>query len=121
MLAVLLVARGLTGGASVSLDQKIVEQIQTCYDPEIPVNVYDLGLVYEIEAELPTVTIEMTFTSESCPSAREIPLDIRSKLLTIDGVENVDFEIVWMPPWHPRMISESARKELGIDDDALED
>ncbi len=104
-----------------SLEQQIIEQIQTCYDPEIPVNVYDLGLVYEIEATTPVVTIEMTFTSESCPSAREIPLDMRSKILQLDGVEGVDFEIVWMPPWHPRMISEAARKELGIDEDALDD
>ncbi len=56
-----------------SLQEQIVEQIKTCYDPEIPVNVYDLGLVYEIEVELPTVTIEMTFTSESCPSAPTAP------------------------------------------------
>jgi len=104
-----------------SLEQQIVDQIKTCYDPEIPVNVYDLGLVYEIRPETPTVTIEMTFTSESCPSAREIPMDIRKKVLTLDGVEAVDFHIVWEPVWHPRMISEAARQELGIDDDAMDD
>ncbi len=104
-----------------SMHEQIVEQIKTCFDPEIPVNVYDLGLVYEIEVEEPTVTIEMTFTSESCPSAREIPVDIRRKILSIDGLERVDFEIVWEPAWHPRLISEAARKELGIDDDALND
>jgi len=104
-----------------SLEEQIVEQMKTCYDPEIPVNVYDLGLVYGIEPTTPTVTVEMTFTSESCPSAREIPQDIRRKLLKLDGVEAVDFEIVWEPVWHPRMISEEARKELGIDDEALED
>ena len=104
-----------------SLQERVVEQIKTCYDPEIPVNVYDLGLVYDIEVEEPTVTIEMTFTSESCPSAREIPSDIRRKVLTLEGVERVDFEIVWEPAWHPRLISAEARKELGIDDDALDD
>ena len=104
-----------------SLQEQIVEQIQTCYDPEIPVNVYDLGLVYEIEVAAPLVTIEMTFTSESCPSAREIPCDMRRKILTLEGIERVDFEIVWEPAWHPRLISAEARKELGIDEDALED
>ena len=104
-----------------SLQEQIVEQIQTCYDPEIPVNVYDLGLVYEIEVAAPLVTIEMTFTSEPCPSAREIPCDMRRKILTLEGIERVDFEIVWEPAWHPRLISAEARKELGIDEDALED
>lgn len=104
-----------------SLQEQIVDQIKTCYDPEIPVNVYDLGLVYEVEVDAPLVTIEMTFTSESCPSAREIPADIRRKILTLDEIERVDFEVVWEPAWHPRLISEEARKELGIDDAALED
>jgi len=105
----------------VSLEEQIVEQLKQCFDPEIPVNIYDLGLVYKIDAVKPTSTIRMTFTSESCPSAREIPLDIRTKMLNIDGIEKVDFEIVWEPQWHPRMISEEARAELGIDEDALED
>lgn len=103
-----------------SLEQHIVEKIRTCFDPEIPVNVYDLGLVYEIRPNMPTVTVRMTFTSESCPSAREIPLDIRRKILQIDGIEEVDFQIVWEPQWHPRMISAAARAELGIDDATLE-
>jgi len=104
-----------------SFEQTIVDQLKSCYDPEIPVNIYDLGLIYRIKPTTPTVNIRMTFTSESCPSAREIPADIRSKLLELDGVEAVDFEIVWEPTWHPRMISEAARKELGIEDSALED
>ncbi|MEE2830361.1 MAG: iron-sulfur cluster assembly protein [Myxococcota bacterium] len=104
-----------------NFEEQIVEQLKNCYDPEIPVNIYDLGLIYQVEPETPTVTVRMTFTSESCPSAQEIPMDIRSKLLTLDGVEAVDFEIVWEPAWHPKMISEEARSELGIDDEALED
>jgi len=104
-----------------SLKESIVEQLKSCFDPEIPVNVYDLGLIYDITPSEPTATIRMTFTSDSCPSAREIPMDIRRKLLTLDGIEAVDFEIVWEPAWHPRMISEEARKELGIDEDSLED
>lgn len=104
-----------------ALRERIVETLKSIFDPEIPVNIYDLGLIYAIEAETPTVTIDMTFTSDACPSAREIPHDIRTKLLTLDGVEAVDFHIVWDPAWHPRMIAESARRELGIDDDALGD
>jgi len=104
-----------------SLQEQIIEKLKLCFDPEIPVNIYDLGLVYKIDAELPTSTIRMTFTSESCPSAREIPLDIRRKILDIEGMEKVDFEIVWEPTWHPRLISPEARAELGMDEDALED
>lgn len=104
-----------------TLEEQIVEKLKLCFDPEIPVNIYDLGLVYKIDAAKPTSTIRMTFTSESCPSAREIPLDIRGKMLDIDGIDKVDFEIVWTPEWHPRLISAEARAELGVDDEALED
>ena len=103
------------------VQEQVVDQLKKCYDPEIPVNVYDLGLVYNIAVSQPTVTIQMTFTSESCPSAREIPTDIRSRVCTIEGIERCDFEIVWEPAWHPRMISEEARTDLGIDEDSLDD
>ena len=104
-----------------NLEEQIIQQIKLCFDPEIPVNVYDLGLVYKIDPSTPTTTVRMTFTSSSCPSAREIPLDIRGKILELDGIEKVDFEIVWEPQWHPKMISAEARAELGIDEDSLED
>ena len=103
-----------------SSEEAIMEKLRGCYDPEIPVNVHDLGLIYGIDPSPPTVTITMTFTSESCPSARAIPLEIRRRVLELDEVEAVDFLIVWEPPWHPRMISAEARKQLGIDEDALE-
>jgi len=104
----------------VSSEEAVVEKLKGCFDPEIPVNVYDLGLIYSIDASDPTVTITMTFTSESCPSARAIPLDIRRRVLELEDVEAVDFMVVWEPAWHPRMISAEARRQLGIDDDALE-
>ena len=104
-----------------SSEEAIVEKIKGCFYPEIPVNVYDLGLVYAIDSSDPTVTITMTFTSESCPSARAIPLDIRRRVLELEDVEAVDFLVVWEPPWHPRMISAEARQQLGIDEDALEE
>ena len=102
-----------------TLRDQVIEQIRLCFDPEIPVNIYDLGLVYEVRVKKPKVEIEMTFTSESCPSAREIPQDIRRRVCSLDAIEECNFEIVWEPEWHPRMISEEAREELGIDDDAL--
>jgi metal-sulfur cluster biosynthetic enzyme len=98
---------------------QVIEQIRLCFDPEIPVNVYDLGLVYEVKVKKGSVDIEMTFTSESCPSAREIPEDIRRRVCSLDKVKECNFDIVWEPEWHPRMISEEARAELGIDEDAL--
>ena len=88
------------------LKDRVIEQLKTCYDPEIPVNIYDLGLVYEVEVVGDTAEIEMSFTSESCPSAREIPLDMRRKVVAVDGIEKCDIDIVWDPPWHPRMISD---------------
>jgi FeS assembly SUF system protein len=100
---------------------EVIEKLKTCFDPEIPVNIYDLGLVYEVDVEGDRVEILMTFTSESCPSAREIPMDMRRKVVKIDGIEAVDIDIVFDPPWHPRMISDEAKKELGIDEDTLED
>ncbi len=103
------------------LREQIIEKLKTCYDPEIPVNIYDLGLIYEVEVDGDRADIMMTFTSESCPSAREIPVDMRRKVVTLDDIATVDIDIVFDPPWHPRMISEEAKKELGIDDDALDD
>ncbi len=100
--------------------EQVVEQIQKCFDPEIPVNVYDLGLVYNVAVHGPIVEIRMTFTSESCPSARDIPMDIRSKVGELEDVNEVNISVVWDPPWHPRMISPAAREELGIDEDSLE-
>ena len=100
---------------------QVVEQLRKCFDPEIPVNIYDLGLVYDVAVEGPVVDIRMTFTSDSCPSAREIPLDIRHKVGQLEDVTEVNLAVVWEPAWHPRMISEAARAELGIDEDSLED
>jgi metal-sulfur cluster biosynthetic enzyme len=106
--------------AAVTIEEQIKDQIRTCFDPEIPVNVWDLGLVYGIAVEGPIVDITMTFTSESCPSARQIPEDIRRKVGTLAGIEEVNFHIVWEPPWHPRMISETGKKELGMDEEGLD-
>ncbi len=101
--------------------EQVISALRTCYDPEIPVNIYDLGLIYDVAVDEGIVDIRMTFTSDSCPSAREIPLDMRQKVGKIEGIKEVNLAVVWDPPWHPRMISEEARRELGIDDESLED
>ena len=98
--------------------EQVISALRTCYDPEIPVNIYDLGLIYDVAVDEGIVDIRMTFTSDSCPSAREIPLDMRQK---VGKIKEVNLAVVWDPPWHPRMISEEARRELGIDDESLED
>jgi FeS assembly SUF system protein len=95
--------------------EKIIEQLRTVFDPEIPVNIYELGLVYKIDvAEDGRVKIEMTLTSPACPSAAEIPLDVRRKAEAVEGVTSVDVEIVWDPPWTMEFMSEAARVQLGF-------
>jgi FeS assembly SUF system protein len=95
--------------------EQVIGQLRTVYDPEIPVNIYELGLVYKIDVDPEgNVKIEMTLTSPACPSAAEIPLDVRRKVESIDGVKSVDVEIVWDPPWTMEFMSEAARVQLGF-------
>lgn len=100
-------------------EEAVIEQLKACFDPEIPVNIYDLGLVYRVGIDGGRIDIQMTFTSESCPSARAIPEDIKRRLEGVSGVDEVNFHIVWEPAWHPRMISAHGKKELGMDEDNL--
>jgi FeS assembly SUF system protein len=97
------------------LELKIIDALQTCYDPEIPVNIYELGLVYGIEiSDSADVRIHMTLTAPSCPVAQSLPLEVESKVRAIEGVKSVYVEVVWDPPWNPGRMSESAKLELGI-------
>jgi FeS assembly SUF system protein len=100
------------------LEPKIVEQLKTCYDPEIPVNIYELGLVYGIQVE-PTgvVTVRMTLTSPSCPAAGTLPGDVQRKAASVAGVTSVKVDLVWDPPWDPSRMTEAARLQLGLDYD----
>jgi len=100
-------------GGPISGDQ-VVAAIRTCFDPEIPLNVYDLGLVYGIDIAESEISVRMTLTSEACPSARSIPEDVRTKIAAL-GQPNVKVEIVWDPPWHPSRISEEGKEKLGLD------
>ena len=97
------------------LELKVIEALQTCYDPEIPVNIYELGLVYGIEiSDSGDVRIQMTLTAPSCPVAASLPLQIESKVSAIEGVKTAQVELVWDPPWNPEKMSESAKLQLGM-------
>ncbi|HCQ02653.1 MAG TPA: SUF system Fe-S cluster assembly protein [Candidatus Latescibacteria bacterium] len=96
--------------------EQIVEQIKTCYDPEIPVNIYELGLIYDIDVQPDGRTeVKMTLTSPNCPAAQSIPAEVEEKVKSVDGVTDADIEIVWEPTWTIEMMSEDAKLELGID------
>ena len=97
------------------LREKILEAIRSVYDPEIPVDIYELGLIYEINIfPINNIHILMTLTSPACPSAEAIPSEVESRVKEIDGVNDVNVEITWDPPYSPDMMSESAKLELGF-------
>lgn len=95
--------------------ENILEELRTCYDPEIPINVYDLGLIYgiKIDAEK-NVHVDMTLTSPNCPSIESLPLEIQEKIEGVDGVKSVHMELVWEPPFHMGMMSDEAKLQLGL-------
>ena len=93
----------------------VVDAIATVYDPEIPVNIYELGLIYAVDInDAGDVKVEMTLTAPACPSAQELPEMVRSAVLTVPGVKNVTVETVWDPPWDPSRMSEEARLSLNM-------
>lgn len=98
------------------ITEKAVELLKTVYDPEIPVNVYDLGLIYRIEyiSEEQTLHVDMTLTAPSCPAADFILEDVRQKLVSIEGLEKVDLRLVFEPEWNNDMMTEEAKLELGF-------
>ena len=97
------------------LQEKVIEAIRMCYDPEIPVNIYDLGLVYKIKVrEKGEVDVLMTLTSPMCPVAESLPRQVQSRVEEIEAVTRCDVEVVWDPPWNPGMMSEEARLELNM-------
>ena len=97
------------------LKEKIIKEIKKIYDPEIPVNIFELGLIYKIEAiDNKKVLIEMTLTSPNCPVAESLPNSVKENILKIDGVEDVELKLVWDPPWTKEKMSEAAKLELNL-------
>ena len=98
------------------IEERIVDVLKTVYDPEIPVNIYDLGLIYRVEVNYEgIVDIDMTFTAPSCPAADFILEDVRQKVDTIEGVKSANVNLVFEPEWDKSMLTEEARVELGFD------
>ncbi len=93
--------------------EQVWEVLKTCYDPEIPINIVDLGLIYDLKVDEGKVYVKMTMTAPGCPAADILVEDVKQKVGTLDGVEAVDVEVVWVPPWNPDMMSEEAKKALG--------
>jgi len=96
------------------LKEKIITEIKKIYDPEIPVNIYELGLIYDIKIEDKNVEVKMTLTSPNCPVAESLPKEVKDSILKIKDVKDVDLKLVWAPPWNQDMMSEAAKLELNI-------
>ena len=97
------------------VESRIVETLRTCYDPEIPVNIYDLGLIYEVKCQDPeNVIIVMTLTTPNCPAAESIPEEVKMKVQSVEGVKKADVDLVWEPPWTMENLSEAAKLKLGL-------
>ncbi len=101
--------------AAQALESQIIEVIQTVYDPEIPVNIYELGLIYAVEVSANgIVDVKMTLTSPACPVAGTLPGEVENRVKSVDGVIQARVDIVWDPPWTPEMMSESAKLTLNM-------
>ena len=98
------------------LKEKIISEIKKVYDPEIPVNIYELGLIYKLDIDQVNkkANIEMTLTSPNCPVADSLPNLVKEKVLKVEGIESVDLKLVWSPPWTKDMMSEAAKLELNL-------
>ncbi len=106
----------MTQEEKTAVEERIVDVLRTVYDPEIPVNIYDLGLIYKVDVkETGDVDINMTFTAPSCPAADFILEDVRQKVDAVDGVRNATVNLVFEPVWDQSMMTEEARVELGFD------
>jgi metal-sulfur cluster biosynthetic enzyme len=100
-----------------TITEDIYGQLKQVYDPEIPVNIVDLGLIYDVAVDGSTAKVRMTLTSQSCPEAKTLPDIVKRRCETVKGIESTVVEVVWSPPWTPQRISEEGRKALGIEDE----
>jgi FeS assembly SUF system protein len=100
-----------------SLEERVIAALRTCYDPEIPVDIYELGLIYDLKVDPSgVVSIRMTLTSPACPVAGALPADVQAKVQAVPGVTSANVELVWDPPWDMSRMSEEARLQLGLFD-----
>ena len=98
-----------------NLKDKVINQIKKVYDPEIPVNIYELGLIYKIEVDDKNkVNVDMTLTSPNCPVAESLPNEVKEHIMKVDGVSDVNLNLVWEPPWDKEKMSEAAKLELNL-------
>ena len=96
------------------LKEKAIAEIKKIYDPEIPVNIYELGLIYDISVKDKNIKVKMTLTTPNCPVAESLPKEVKDSIMEIKGVDKVDLDLVWEPPWDKSMMSESAKLELNL-------
>ena len=93
---------------------KIIEEIRKIYDPELPVNIYELGLIYDIQVKDKKAEIKMTLTTPNCPVAESLPKEVKDGVMQVDGIDDVDLKLVWDPPWNQTMMTEAAKLELNL-------
>jgi FeS assembly SUF system protein len=106
---------GLSAEETAGIREDVIEAVRTVYDPEIPVNIYELGLIYKLDVSLEgVVSVEMTLTSPACPVAGSLPGEVESTIRSVQGVREVRVELVWDPPWSTERMSEAAKLELGF-------
>ena len=97
------------------IKKRVIEEIKKIYDPEIPVNIYELGLIYKLEVdEKNKVDVDMTLTSPNCPVAESLPNEVKARIMKVQGVSGVDLKLVWEPPWDKNKMSEAAKLELNL-------
>ena len=96
------------------LKDLVINEIKKIYDPEIPVNIYELGLIYDVVVEKDYVKIKMTLTTPNCPVAESLPQEVKDSVMQVNGIEKVDLDLVWDPPWDKSMMSEAAKLELNL-------
>lgn len=105
----------LSVSEAIQLQDRVIEVLRTCYDPEIPVNIYELGLIYEVKVERSGgVDIRMTLTAPTCPVAGSLPPEVENKVKELPGVSSAKVEVVWDPPWDMSKMSEAAKLQLGM-------
>ena len=97
-----------------SLKEKVITEIKKIYDPEIPVNIYELGLIYDVSVKDKDVNVKMTLTTPNCPVAESLPKEVKDSIMEIKGVNKVELDLVWDPPWNKSMMSEAAKLELNL-------